>query len=253
MQVGDIVKGLPGSPYSITTEKMRKAKVLYVRGDEIRIKIMEHDEGNKGEFDVKAKYFEVIGHVKPFTRPEALERLAAENSALLSYDLSDADLSGANLSGANLSDADLRYANLSDADLSGADLSDADLRCANLSGADLSGANGILSTIAYMDANFERTDEGFIVYKTFNLHRNPNPKWVIEPGAVIDEVVNAHRTEECGCGVNVATLDWVKQNAGNRNVWKLLIKWEWLSGVVVPYNTDGKIRCEKAQLIEIVR
>lgn len=36
------------------------------------------------------------------------------------------------------------------------------------------------------------------------------------------------------------------------DVWKVLIRWEWLAGVCVPYNTDGKIRCERVKLVEIV-
>ncbi len=37
-----------------------------------------------------------------------------------------------------------------------------------------------------------------------------------------------------------------------KHVLWLLIKWEWLPGVVVPYNTDGKIRCERAMIIGVV-
>lgn len=28
---------------------------------------------------------------------------------------------------------------------------------------------------------------------------------------------------------------------------------EWLPGVCVPYNTDGKIRCERVELLEVVK
>lgn len=141
---------------------------------------------------------------------------------------------------ADLSDADLRYANLSDADLRGADLSDAD---------------GLLSTIDYLTEHFERTDEGFIAYKTFGSDYIPPEKWVIQPGSVITENVNYDRCNNCGCGINAAPLEWVKKNYGYRNsdIWKVLIRFEWLSGVCVPYHTDGKIRCERVQLIEIVK
>ena len=190
--------------------------------------------------------------------------------------LSGADLSDANLSGADLSDADLRRANLSGADLSDADLSDADLRRADLSGADLSGANlsgadlsganlsdadlrradlsgakGLLDAINYMEAHFERTDEGYIVYKSFNENYIAPESWKIEPGEIIEETVNCNKTTECGCGINVAPLEWVRRN-GRNQPYKLLIRWEWLLGVVVPYNTDGKIRCSKAQILEAV-
>ena len=175
--------------------------------------------------------------------------------------LSDADLSGADLRRANLSDADLSGANLRRADLSGAnlrganlsdaDLSDANLRRADLSGADLSGSLGLLDAINYMEAHFERTDEGYIVYKTFNSNYDAPDRWKIEPGEIIEEVANPDRTCECGCGINVAPLDWVYGN-GRNQPYKLLIRWEWLPGVVVPYNTDGKIRCSKAQILEAV-
>ena len=75
--------------------------------------------------------------------------------------------------------------------------------------------------------------------------------WKIEPGSIIEETVNCDRTTECGCGINVAPLEWVRRN-GNKQPYKLLIRWEWLPGVVVPYNTDGKIRCSKAQILEAV-
>ena len=130
MQKGDFVKGLPESNrYSITTEKMTRAVVIDTPSPEyINIKILEHANSETGVYDVEGKYFEVIGHAKPFNREEILTLLRDGcKKALLDYDLRGADLSGANLSGANLSDANLRGANLSGAVLSGADLSDANL------------------------------------------------------------------------------------------------------------------------------
>ena len=165
-------------------------------------------------------------------------------------DLSSADLSGADLYRANLSGANLYHANLSDADLSGADLSGADLYHANLSGANLSGAKNLLSPINYLKENFERTDEGYIVYKCFNNMYSAPDKWDISIGSVIEEEVNPNRTTICGCGINVAPLDWVRNEYPHMQVYKLLIRWEWLAGVVVPYNTDGQIRCARAEIIE---
>ena len=171
-------------------------------------------------------------------------------------DLSGADLSGANLSGANLSKADLRWADLSKADLSKADLRCADLRCADLSGADLSeanlsGAEGILSTVNFLESYFERTEDGYVAYKTFNsMYRAPDT-WKIEMGSIIEENVNFNRCDDCGCGINVAPLEWVKRNY-NGDIWKVLIRWEWLCGVCVPYQSDGKVRCERVELIEVV-
>ena len=123
MEVGDFVKGLPGSPYRITTEKMTRGVVKSVYGSLITVKVLDHTEGLFGTFDVKPEFFEAIGHVKPFVREDVLELLKSGcKKALLDYDLSEADLSGANLSEADLSRADLIGADLSRADLSGANL-----------------------------------------------------------------------------------------------------------------------------------
>lgn len=130
MVVGDIVKGLPESPYGITNQNMTRGLVVDVDGNNIKVKILEHTGGCAGTFCVNAKHFEEIGHVKPFDRESVIAILqSAENGSVCEYDLSDADLSGANLSDANLGRANLRRANLSD-------------------------ANGLMSSIAYIDAHF---------------------------------------------------------------------------------------------------
>jgi uncharacterized protein YjbI with pentapeptide repeats len=190
-----------------------------------------------------------------------LRRANLRRANLRRADLSEADLRRANLSDADLSDANLRRADLSEADLSdanlsGADLSEADLRRVNLndadlSGADLSGAKGLLDPIKYIEENFERTEDGIIVYKSFGEHYTPNSNWKIEKNSIIEEVTNPLPTVTCGCGVNVATKKWVNRECNNL-VWECLIKWEWLAGVVVPYQTDGKIRASKVQLIKPV-
>lgn len=181
-----------------------------------------------------------------------LRRADLPYADLRGANLRDADLRGANLCDADLSDADLSRAILSDAGLSRADLRGAFLSGANLSGAILSGAKGLLSPIDFLDANFERTEQGYIAYKTFGAYHRPPDGWLIEKGAVIEEVVNFNRTSDCGCGVNVATLYWVRRKCVGP-VWKVLIEWPWLAGVCVPYSTDGKIRCEKVRLLEKVQ
>ena len=179
-------------------------------------------------------------------------------------DLSGANLRGANLSWADLSWADLSWADLSKADLSGADLREANLRCADLSEANLScanlrcanlsGAKELLSAVNFIDAHFERVTDGYIAYKTFNSEYAAPESWTIAEGSVITENVNFNRCDSCGCGINVAPLDWVKSRYGGRGgaIWKVLIRWEWLCGVCVPYNSDGKIRCERVELLEVV-
>jgi len=174
-------------------------------------------------------------------------------SDLRESDLRGADLCGTNLREADLRKADLRKADLCKADLRGADLSGANLRGADLRGADLSGCRGLISPIEYMEKNFEKAEDGYICYKIFsNIYATPD-YWEIKNGSIISEVVNPYRTVDCACGVNVGTLDWVRENnSSNANIWKCIIEWKWLPGVVVPYNTDGKIRCEKVKLLEVI-
>lgn len=218
-QVGDIIRGVKGVPYAFTDEKMEAGRVIKTDSDgTFTVKITSYPSrpGEIGEvyYGLDPQYFELIRHSE--MKPfNRLEALAA-----LAKDKS----------------ALLDY---------------------DLSSADLSGSNGIMSAIAFMDAHFERTPDGFIAYKTFGSSYSPNSDWKIEPGSVLTEVVNPDRTCDCGCGINVVPLSWVKDNAttngGRLSIWKVLIRWEWLMGVVVPFGSDGKVRCEKVELIEVVK
>lgn len=236
-EVGDLVKGLPESNhrYSITNENMTKGVVKKITENGIVVNVLEHAKGRNGVYVVDEKYFEKTGHLEAFDREKFLELLKESKAKAAEY-LRRADLRRADLSGADLSDANLRRADLSDADLSDANLS---------------GSKGLLDAINYMEAHFERTDDGYIVYKTFGENYRAPESWKIEPGEIIEETVNCDRTTECGCRINVAPLEWLRREGCNQP-YKLLIRWEWLPGVVVPYNTDGKIRCSKAQILEAV-
>ena len=201
----------------------------------MRLRSISQAHGRKDKKMEQAKLKEILEKHKKWLRGEE----GGENA-----DLSCADLSGSDLSGANL-----RCANLSGADLSRADLSGANLSCANLRCANLNCATGLLNPIDYLAEEFERTEDGYVVYKVFNQCYKSPAKWKVEPGEVITEEVNFCRVDECGCGINAAPLEFVKRNFPGKDIYKLLIKWEWLAGVVVPYNTDGKIRCARAQII----
>lgn len=145
-----------------------------------------------------------------------------------------------------------RRADLSGADLRGTILSGVDLRGAILTRADLSGAKGLINPIDYILENFEKTEKGIVVYKTFGEVCLPPNEWIIKQGSIIEEIANFNRADGCGCGINVTTKEWVLKNCPRKAIWKCLIKWEWLPGVCVPYNTDGKIRCSRLKLLEKV-
>jgi len=162
-------------------------------------------------------------------------------------DLRYADLSDADLRYADLRDADLCRADLRSADLRYADLRSANLRSADLRSADLSGCKGLIDPVKWMSDNLEKTPSGYIAYKSFGSNFASPNRWTVKRNHLISEVVNPLPTSDCACGINVSTLEWQK---GRTNVWRVLIKWEWLPSVVIPYNTDGKFRCGKVKLLK---
>jgi len=176
------------------------------------------------------------------------------SSADLSYaDLNSANLSYANLSSANLSSADLSYADLNSANLSSANLSSANLSSANLSSANLSSVKGLLNPQSWLKENFKFNKKGLIVFKGFGNTQYPiKSDWLIKKGSVISEECDSCRVDDCGCGVNVATKKWIENQYPDAVIWECLIEWKDLVGVVVPYNTDGKFRCNRLRLIKKV-
>ena len=151
----------------------------------------------------------------------------------------------------------LRKANLSGAKLSGADLSAADLSGTNLSGANLSGCKGLLNPVIWLSDNFFTDELGYIVYKAIGntVYEAPDT-WKIKAGLLIEEVCNPDRGTLCASGVNFGTMKWVDENypvKKGREIWRCRIRWIDLAGVIVPWNTNGKARCCKLELLEMVK
>ena len=210
----------------------------------------------------------VESHGKWIRGEKGGERANLSGADLCRADLREANLCRANLCRANLSGADLREANLcranlSGANLSGADLYEANLCRANLSGADLYGANlseanlyganGLPDTTKQFEfiSSLERTNDGYICYKTFGETHSTPGKWQIKEGSILDEFSDTNMFSGCSYGINVGTIDWVKCNTHGQ-IWKCLIRFEWLAGVTIPFNTEGKFRAARVQLIEMV-
>lgn len=189
-----------------------------------------------------------------------------EVGILQRYSLKGASLQRVNLHDVNLYHVDLSYANLQRADLSDARLSHTDLTMTNLTGANLTNATiyeaiidntnlseaiGVMSSIDYLKNNFEFTNEGMIAYKVFNSFRKRPEHWVIKEGSILTENVNFNRANDCACGINLGSFEYIKDTFNTaKGIWKVLIRNEWLSGVVVPYATRGQIRCERCELVE---
>ena len=137
-------------------------------------------------------------------------------------------------------------ANLSRANLSGADLSGANLSRADLSGADLSGADGI-SKYILTPLLFLLDQPGAIrAYKLVNKkgegpfngginYLDPN----INSFSVSE--INTDDTEQCGAGINLATLDWcIKEWKPGYRI--LIMEFTAQNIAAIPTATDGKFR-----------
>jgi len=171
------------------------------------------------------------------------------NANLINADLSNVDLTNANLTNANLTDAYLINANLTNANLTNANLTDAYLTYAIMDN-----CKGLIEPIKYLDETFEKEECGYIVYKTFNSQYSAPKSWNIEEKSeIIENDIETDRRETCDPGINVATKKWVLDHYPHEQMWKCLLKnedAENLKNTVVPYATDGKIRCRKLTILE---
>ena len=147
-------------------------------------------------------------------------------------------------------------ANLSRADLSGADLSRADLSGANLSGANLfranlSGATGITPERC-TPLLMLRDQPGLIhAYKLVTAAGigpfNGGITYQVGQSYEVAEA-NTDPLEQCGAGINVATLDWCLRNysPGYR---VFVVAFTAADIAVIPTATDGKFRLFRCTVI----
>jgi len=181
---------------------------------------------------------------------EAKLNRAKLNGAKLNW----AELNGAELNGAELNEAELNGAKLNWAKLNWAELNGAELNRAELNEANLSGVKGLLNPSEYLTANFKFTTKGMIAYKVFGGYKPPPSTWKLIEGEYITEIVNPNPTNDCACGINVATPQWLKNNLKTQHeVWRVLVEVPDLASVIVPYHTNGKIRCGRVKLLERIR
>ena len=125
---------------------------------------------------------------------------------------------------------------------------------------------GFASPSEFLARNFERNgaNTGYIVFKTFGHLYIPPEEWAITPGSIITENCDLNRMSTCSYGINVATLEWIRNNIDSTYlgvdrdsksyspIWRCEILDEWLADVCVPIGSDGKIRCGKLRLIETI-
>ena len=99
--------------------------------------------------------------------------------------------------------------------------------------------------------NFEHDEHGIYAYKTFGDTYSVPLAWVpLEYGKVITEAANPDRFETCGCGINMATPEWVLSHTEVPVIFKMFIPWEHVCDIVVPNFFEGKIRSSYAEIRE---
>jgi hypothetical protein len=139
----------------------------------------------------------------------------------------------------------------SGADLSGADLSGANLSGANLSGAGPSGASGV-NKYRCTPLTILLDQPGKIrAYKLVNAKMEGpyNGGVVYSKGQIVSvENANTNDTEQCGAGINIATLDWCMK--GWREGYRILIvEFTTKDIAAIPIATDGKFRVHRCKVV----
>lgn len=121
----------------------------------------------------------------------------------------------------------------------------------------------IIGDQAYLEKHFERDEDraGWVGFKIFNSNYVAPEHWVIEAGStLVEPKLNTWAGTDCGAGINVAqSVNWIQDSIATENydqlgndqadVWRVFIPDE--ATIVVPVETDGKIRCDCIELIEI--
>jgi hypothetical protein len=233
-----------------TLDKEQLDKIIESHGRWVR----NEAEGQRAYLrgaDLRGAYLQGIDLRGAYLQRAYLQRADLQGADLRGAYLQGADLQGAYLQGADLRGAYLQGIDLRGAYLQGADLQGADLQGAYLQGIDLRGAKGLPDITKQFDflKQLERTSSGYICYKTFGLNYTPPDKWKIEKNSIIEEFTDFNQLSNCSYGINVGTLEWVKEHTDGQ-IWKCLIKFDWLIGTVIPVYTDGKFRTSRLLLLD---
>ena len=158
---------------------------------------------------------------------EALRQALKANANLSGADLSGADLSGANLRNANLRDANLRNANLRDAVGLAADLTTPMTLLAD--------QPGKMRLYKLVEAD-----------GTSPIHSRKLTYRVGESIGVADADTNP--ANDCGAGINVASLDWCLRNwTPGRRI--LLAEFVAADIACIPIASDGKVRLHRCTIV----
>ena len=154
---------------------------------------------------------------------------------------------------ADLMGAYLKDANLGGANLMGADLRGANLRGANLMGADLRGAKGCAPELSTPIRLLLDQPGKIRAYKLVNKESvGPSNGGITYEVGKKYEVKDADTApeNECGAGINLATLDWCLKNW--KDGYKILIaEFEAADIACIPNGSDGKFRNFRCEIVGV--
>ena len=224
-------------------------------------------EANLREANLRGADLEGANLREANLRGAALGGADLEGANLRGADLGGANLRGANLRGANLiranlegvnlREANLREANLIRANLRGADLEGADLEGANLREVNLEGADNYNFNINRSDLNILKYQKNKIIAFKFLKYDMTAPyyntKYKINETYTV-EYYNDCEHDNCGSGINVATLEWCLRNTNSDlNHYKYVeVEFDASDIVAIPYHSDGKFRVKKMKILREV-
>lgn len=126
----------------------------------------------------------------------------------------------------------------------------------SFNGTNFKGSTGLSSPIDIIAGNYEKTENGYIGYCAFD--KAP------ELGQIFTETVNTNRSTPSGIRVMTKEhMEWIYKDKETGNdkrtrykkveVWEVVIPFEYLSGVVVPFDFHGEIYCERVKATKFVR
>lgn len=110
----------------------------------------------------------------------------------------------------------------------------------------------------YVRSYFHKVSHGYIGFKSFCEAHKPfgNPSsWEINHGSVIEEVCDSDVNKECSYGISFGSFEYMRKTYitnGCMDIHAILIRNEDIFGVCVPYNTDGKLRTSRLQILNKV-
>ncbi len=198
----------------------------------------------------------------------SLDGANLDGANLYRASLNGASLDGASLNGASLNGVNLDGASLDGANLNGVSLYRASLNGVNLDGASLDGAN--LNGVSLYRASLNGVKNLSPIYfsELYNLKLLPKDTKIrmwkyLQDGKspyqyavynvdktykVKDFSIDEH--EQCGIGLNVATLQWcLRDSLGKSDIELIEVEFKISDIVAIPYFTDGKFRVKTFKVL----